>query len=69
MLCQNRVADFPKWKAVFDTHAQAHRVVGLRMRDLCCDLEELNNVFLMFEVHSLDKPRALVSDPAAAEAG
>jgi hypothetical protein len=39
------------------------------MRDLCCDLQELNNVFLMFEVHSLDKPRALVSDPAAAEAG
>lgn len=30
MLCQNRVADFSKWKAVFDSHAQAHRAAGLR---------------------------------------
>jgi len=30
MLCRNRVTDFSKWKAVFDSHAQAHRAAGLR---------------------------------------
>jgi hypothetical protein len=69
MLCRNRVADFPKWKAVFDSHAQAHRAAGLRLRDLWRNLQEPNNVFFVFEVESLDKARAFVSDPAAAGAG
>jgi hypothetical protein len=28
--CRNRIADIPKWKAVFDSHAQVHRAAGLR---------------------------------------
>ena len=69
MLCQNRVADFSKWKAVFDSHAQAHRAAGLHLRDLWRDVEEPNNVFFVFEVTNLDNARAFISDPAAAEAG
>jgi hypothetical protein len=69
LLCRNRVADFSKWKAIFDSHAQAHRAAGLRLRDLWRNLQEPNNVFFVFEVESLDKARAYVSDPAAAEAG
>jgi hypothetical protein len=69
MLCKNRVADFSKWKAVFVSHAQAHRAAGLRLRDLWRELEDPNNVFFVFEVANLDKARAFISDPAAAEAG
>jgi len=32
-------------------------------------VEESNNVFFLFEVTSLDKARAFISNPAAAEAG
>jgi hypothetical protein len=69
MLCRNRVADFLRWKAVFDSHAQAHRAPGLRLRDLWREVEEPNNVFFMFEVVSLNTAQAFISDPAAAETG
>ena len=69
MLCRNRVADFAKWKAVFDSHAEAHRAAGLRLRDLWRDIEEPNTVFFVFEVTSLDRARAFIGDPAAAKAG
>jgi len=32
-------------------------------------LEDPNNVFFLFEVTSLDKARAFISNPAAAKAG
>lgn len=69
MLCRNRVADFGKWKAVFDSHAQAHQQAGLRLMNLWRGVEEPNNVFFLFEVASLDKARAFISNPVAAEAG
>lgn len=69
MLCRNRVADFAKWKAVFDSHTQAHRAAGLELRNLWCDVEDRNNVFFVFEIASLDRARAFINDPASAEAG
>lgn len=69
MLCRNRVADFTKWKSVFNSHAAAHRDAGLYLRGLWQDLEDSNNVFFIFEVKSLEKARAFISDPAAAEVG
>jgi len=69
MLCRNRVADFAKWKRVFDSHAPAHRSAGLRLVQLWRGLDEPNNVFFVFEVSSLETARAFVSAPDAAEAG
>jgi len=69
VLCRNRVADFAKWKRVVDSHAPAHRAAGLRLLQLWRSLAEPNNVFFVFEVGSLDKARAFVSAPDAAEAG
>jgi len=69
MLCRNRVADFSKWKAVFDSHAPAHRAAGLQLRDLWRATMEPNNAFILFEVTSLERARAFISDLAAAEAG
>ena len=68
MLCRNRVADFAKWKAVFASHAQAHRAAGLRLMNLWRGLEDANNVFFLFEVTDMAKARAFIGNPAAAEA-
>ena len=69
MLCRNRVADFSKWKAVFDSHAPAHRAAGLQLKDLWRETVEPNNVFFLFEVACLERAQAFIRDPAAAEAG
>ncbi len=69
MLCRNRVADFEKWKSVFDSNAPALRDAGLRLVNLWRDVEEPNNVFFLFEVTDTDKARAFINNPAAAEAG
>ena len=68
LLCRNRVTDFERWKAVFDSHAEAHRDAGLRLRDLWRDLAEPNNVFFLFEVTDLERARAFIDDPQAADA-
>jgi len=68
MLCRNRVADFGKWKAIFASHAQAHRDAGLRLLHLWRGVDEPENVFFLFEVVSMGKARAFISNPSAAEA-
>ena len=65
MLCRNRVADFAKWKAVFASHAQAHRAAGLRLMNLWRSLQDANNVFFLFEVTDMAQARAFISNPAA----
>lgn len=69
MLCRNRVADFSKWKIIFDAKLQSAAAAGLRLTDLWRDVEDPNNVFFVFEVESLDSARAFINDPAAAQAG
>ncbi len=69
MLCRNRVADFEKWKSVFDANEPSGRDAGLRLLNLWRDLEEPNNVFFLLEVADVDKARAFLADPAAAESG
>ena len=41
-LCRNRVAEFEKWKSVFDSNAPAARDAGLRLMNLWRDVEEPN---------------------------
>jgi hypothetical protein len=69
MVCRNRVADFSKWKHVFDSHAEAHTAAGLSLIHLWRSLDEPNNVFFVFVVSNIEKARAFVTAPEAAEAG
>jgi hypothetical protein len=69
MLCRNRVADFAKWKQVFDSHAEAHREVGLKLVEVWRALEDQNNVFFLFAVSDLEKAKAFIATPEAAETG
>jgi hypothetical protein len=69
MLCRNRVVDYSKWENVFVSHAEAHREAGLHLKELWQDMENPDTVYFVFEVDSLDKARAFINTPAAAEAG
>jgi hypothetical protein len=57
------VADFSSWKRVFDSHAAAQRESGLRVEKVLRNLEDPNEVFLLFEVSDLEKARGFVSSP------
>ncbi|MEK6322545.1 MAG: hypothetical protein AABN33_12790 [Acidobacteriota bacterium] len=69
MLCRNKIADFEKWKAVFDSHADAQREAGLRLEHLWRSVEDPNNIFFVFEVSDIEKARAFINAPEAEEAG
>jgi len=69
MLCRNRVADFQTWKAVFDSHAGAHRTAGLKLVRFWRSIEDPNEVFFLFDAESLEKAQQFISTPEAEEAG
>lgn len=69
MLCRNKVADFDKWKAVFDTHKEAHRRAGLTLENLWRVLDDPRDIFFVFAVADLDRAKAFISAPDAARAG
>ncbi len=69
LICRNRVADYARWRAVFDSHAEAHQETGLRLTSMWRDIEDPNNIFFLFDVLDTDKAREFVSSPGAAQAG
>jgi hypothetical protein len=69
MLCRNRVADFGKWKAIFDSHKQAHQQASLTLESLWRVVEEPNSIFFVFAVADLNRAKAFISAPDAAQAG
>ena len=68
LLCRNRVADFEQWRAVFTSHAQAHREAGLELVNFWRGADEPDNVFFVFRVTEMAKARAFIGNAPAAEA-
>jgi hypothetical protein len=68
LLCRNRVADFRRWKRVFDSHASSHRAAGLHLNAFWRAVADADNVVFLFEVRNMRKARAFISAPAAARA-
>src|SRR5215510_13461143 len=69
MICRNKLADFAKWKSVFDSHADAHRKAGLSLESLWRGIENPNEVFFVFTISDIDSARAFISAPKAEEEG
>ncbi|MBD3217534.1 MAG: hypothetical protein GF310_04600 [candidate division Zixibacteria bacterium] len=69
MIVRNRVEDFDRWKAVFDSEAERHRDAGLKLVNLWQTAEDPNNFFFVLEVHDIDKAKYFISAPESAEAG
>ena len=68
MLVRHKVADFDKWKRVFDSHETAQRESGLRVDKVVRNLEDPTEVVLWFEVTDLEKARGFVSSPEVPDA-
>jgi heme-degrading monooxygenase HmoA len=63
MLIRHKVADFAKWKPVYDAHASARQSAGLKEEHLLRNVEDPNEVILLFSAQDLNKAKAFaVSD-------
>ena len=61
LFVRHRVADFPKWKAGYDSHLPVRDEVGLKEIKLLQNVDDANDVTLLFEVADLAKARAFSS--------
>ncbi len=68
ILCRNKVQNFKKWKAVFDSHTQSHKQAGLYLKNMWCDVKDSNNVFFNFEVADIDTAFEYINSTESAKA-
>ena len=61
MLVRHDVADFSKWKFVYDAHLKAREEAGLKELHLFQALENPNHVSLLFEVQDIERAKSFVS--------
>ncbi len=58
MLIRHKVADFAKWKPVYDMHLSTRQKAGLKEEHLFHNADDPNEVFLLFSMEDLDKAKA-----------
>ncbi len=68
LLCKHNVADYTKWRRVFDSHADAQRQSGLHLLHVLRDVTDPDLVVLLFRVDDLSRARAFITTPSASEA-
>jgi hypothetical protein len=61
LLIRHKVADFSKWKPVYDDHIQARQKAGLKELDLLRNVDDPNEVILLFSVEDIDKAKAFAA--------
>jgi hypothetical protein len=69
LLCRNRVRDYDTWKRIFDSHAAAHREVGLHRVHVWQDEDDPQEVYFVFEVDDVEAAKAFLDAPESEEAG
>jgi hypothetical protein len=68
MLVRHKVRDFAAWKAVFDSHATAQQQAGLHVKQLLHNVDNPNELFLLFEAEDLERAKGFVSSPQVPDA-
>jgi cysteinyl-tRNA synthetase len=61
MLVRHKVADFAKWKPVYDAHLSARQKAGLKEEHLFRNADDQNEVLLLFSVEDVDKAKAFTA--------
>ena len=61
MLVRHKVADFAKWKPVYDAHASARQNAGLKEEHLLRSIDKPNEVIALFSAEDLDKAKAFAA--------
>ncbi|WP_447983988.1 cyclase [Nitrospira sp. Nam74] len=57
---RHKVADFVKWKTVYDAHLAARQKAGLREKDLLRNIENPNELIVILEADDLKKAQDFV---------
>jgi hypothetical protein len=68
VMIRHKVADFAKWKTGYDTHASARTAAGLKQVHLLTNLDNPNEVVLLFAADDLNKAKAFAASPDLREA-
>jgi len=61
MLVRHKVADFSKWKPVYDAHSSARQKAGLKEEHLLRNADDPNEVILLFSADDLAKAKAFAA--------
>lgn len=68
ILVRHRVADFAKWKPVYDGHQAARQKAGLREKNLLRSLDNPNEVVLLLEAEDLKRAQVFAESSDLREA-
>ncbi|MDZ7690952.1 MAG: hypothetical protein U5K69_07405 [Balneolaceae bacterium] len=60
LLVRHKVADFVRWREVFESHRKAHKEAGMELQHLWRNVEEPDEVVLLYEVEDAEKAREFV---------
>ena len=61
MLIRHKVADFAKWKPIYDAHDSARQNAGLREEYLLRNVDDPNELILLFSAEDLEKAKAFAA--------
>jgi hypothetical protein len=61
LLIRHKVQDFDKWKAAYETHQPARAAAGLTDLRLWHNLEDPDDIFLLFEAVDVAKAKAFAA--------
>ena len=61
MLVRHKVADFAKWKLVYDAHGSARQNAGLKEEHLLRNVDDPNEVIVLFSAEDLEKAKAFAA--------
>jgi hypothetical protein len=57
LLVRHKVSDFSKWKPAYDAHSPARKEAGLQEEHLLRNMDNPNEIFLLFEVKDVEKAK------------
>ena len=67
ILVRHKVADFAKWKPVYDAHLSARQQAGLKEEHLFRNADDPNEVLLLFTVEDFDKAQTFTASDVTAD--
>ena len=69
MLVRHKVADFARWKEVFDSHKEAQEKAGLRLKHIWHTIDNPNEFFFLMDIADLKRAQAFLNsgDPKVAQ--
>lgn len=61
LLIRHKVADFEKWKTVYDRYETVRRAAGLTSKQTWHNLDIPSEIFILFEVADREKAKSYIS--------